>query len=99
LGLNLKERSSGKHQGRLMITKRGSGRARKYLYLAALRLVREDPVVKLWYAAKVRRDGGKKMRALVAIMRKLALALWHVAQGKPFNSSRLFDAARLLKVA
>ena len=33
LGLNLKERSSGRHKGRLKITKRGSGRARRWLYL------------------------------------------------------------------
>jgi transposase len=37
LGLNLKERSSGKHKGQLKITKRGPGEARKYLYFAALR--------------------------------------------------------------
>lgn len=31
MGLNLKERSSGQHKGRLKITKRGPGRARHYL--------------------------------------------------------------------
>jgi len=31
-GLNLKERSSGKHKGRLKITKRGPSLARKYHY-------------------------------------------------------------------
>ncbi len=33
-GLNLKEKSSGKHKGQLKITKRGPGRTRHYLYLA-----------------------------------------------------------------
>jgi transposase len=39
IGLNLKERSSGKHQGQLKITKRGPSLARHYLYFAALRLI------------------------------------------------------------
>ena len=33
-GLNLREKSSGMLKGRLSITKRGSGRARQYLWLA-----------------------------------------------------------------
>ncbi len=37
LGLNLKERSSGQHKGRIKITKRGSGPARRDLYLPTLR--------------------------------------------------------------
>jgi len=95
LGLNLKERSSGKHIGKLKITKRGSGEARRYLYLAALRMIRNDVVVRAWYQKKVIRDGGVKMKAIVAIMRKLAKALWHVAQGDKFDSSKLFDVKRL----
>jgi transposase len=92
MGLNLKEKSSGKFKGRLKITKRGASIARMYLYYGAMRWVKSDPVVRAWYEEKVRRDGGKiKMKALIAIMRKLAKALWHVGQGKPFDSSRLFD--------
>jgi transposase len=45
LGLNLKEQSSGQDQGKLKLTKRGSALARKYLYFAALRLIKSDPVV------------------------------------------------------
>lgn len=52
LGLNLKERSSGKHHGQLRITKRGSGRARFYLYWLVMRLVQNDPVIKTWYERK-----------------------------------------------
>jgi len=48
LGLNLKERSSGKYVGQLKITKRGPGKARKYLYFAALRCSQQDPVLKAW---------------------------------------------------
>ena len=48
-GLNLKERSSGKHQGKLKITKRGPSVARRYLYLAALRLICSCPICRAWY--------------------------------------------------
>jgi transposase len=96
IGLNLKEISSGTKQGGLHITKRGPGVARLFLYLAALRLIQRDQVVSAWYARKVKRQGGvAKSKAVVAIMRKLVLALWHVAGGSVFDSSRLFDTKRL----
>ena len=95
LGLNLKERSSGKHKGQLHITKRGSGSARMYLYMAVLRLVKNNAIIKSWYQKKIIRDGGLKMKALVAIMRKLAGALWHVGKGAKFDASLLFDTSRL----
>jgi len=95
IGLNLREHSSGQHKGGLKITKRGSGLARKYLYLAALRLLNTDPIVQSWYQKKVARDGGKKMKAVVAVMRKLIRALWHVGRGEPFDSTKLFDVSRL----
>lgn len=92
LGLNLKEHSSGKHKGQLKITKRGPGIARQYLYMAVLRLIQKDLIIKAWYAKKVKRDAGKvKTKGLIAIMRKIVLALWHVAQGKTFDSSLLYD--------
>ncbi len=95
LGLNLKERSSGKHKGQLRITKRGSGLARMYLYMAVLRLIHHNSIVNAWYRAKVARDGGKKMKAIVAIMRKISGALWHVGRGGTFDASLLFDTQRL----
>jgi transposase len=94
-GLNLKEKSSGKYQGRLRITKNGSGRARQYLWLAVFRWRKKDPIVQAWYAAKVKRDGGNKARAVVALMRKLVKALFHVARGAPMNTRKLFDVNHL----
>jgi transposase len=100
-GLNLKERSSGKHKGQLKISKRGPGRARRYLYMAVLRLVQTDALFAAWYARKVVRDGGKvKVKAIVALMRKLVRALWHVGRGAPFDTTKLFDRHKLeLEVA
>jgi transposase len=92
MGLNLKERSSGQHQGKLKITKRGPGRARHYLFLSAMRFVQKDPVVRAWYRKKVERDGRMpRHNALVAVMRKLGMAIWHVARGSAFDSRKLFD--------
>jgi transposase len=91
LGLNLKVRSSGKQKGVLKITKRGPSLPRRFLFLAVLRMIQYDKVMAAWYQLKVQRDGGLKIKAIIALMRKLAKALWHVARGKSFDSSKLFD--------
>jgi transposase len=89
LGLNLKEKSSGRLKGQLKITKRGSSIARKYFYLAALRLIQNDPLVKQWYDEK--KDPKAKMKTVIALMRKLAKAVWHVGRGEAFDASKLFS--------
>ncbi len=94
-GLNLKIHQSGKKKGRCAITKRGPGRSRKNLMFMAFRLIQKDEVVRAWFEKKVARDGGSKMKAVVAVMRKLLGALWHVGQGSVFDSSKLFDVSRL----
>ena len=87
LGLNLTEKSSGEYHGQLKISKRGSAVARKYLYLAALRLIQKDPVIGEWYRAKA--DPKVKMKTVIACLRKLAKALWHVARGERFDARKL----------
>lgn len=72
LGLNLKERSSGKHKGQLRITKRGPSLARFYLYFATLSLITHEPVVKQWCGLKTSRPGAVKNKIVIALMRKLA---------------------------
>jgi transposase len=99
LGLNLTERSSGRYKGRLKISKRGSGLARRWMYLAALRLVRQDGVSR-WYARKVARDGGNHRPALVAVMRKMALGIYRCAvDGVNFDPRRLFANTRATEPA
>jgi len=90
IGLNLKERSSGKHKGQLKITKRGPSVARFYLYFAALRLIARDPEVRRWYDRQNARPGALKGKTIVALMRKLAQAVWHVGRGATFEVKRLF---------
>jgi len=90
LGLNLKEHSSGKHQGRLTITKRGPPEVRYYLYFAALRLIAQEPLVARWFRAKSQRPGACKGKLIVELMRRLAKGLWHQGQGEVFAVDKLF---------
>lgn len=94
-GLNLKVRSSGEREGKLSITKRGPSIVRRYLYFAVLRLLQNDPLLGAWYRARGGYRGGHKIVAVVALMRKLIRALWHVARGAPFDSTKLVDARKL----
>lgn len=94
-GLNLREHSSGTRQGSKHISKRGPGRVRKYLFLAAMRLVQTDSIVRAWYKARTAYKGDDKAKALVAVLRKLTRALFHVARGEQFDATKLFDVRRL----
>jgi len=90
-GLNLKERSSGRHQGQRRITKRGPPRVRQLLYLTAMRMVLEQAEARAWYERRRAYGAGLKKKVLVAVMRKIVRALVHVARGAPFEPSRLFE--------
>jgi transposase len=105
MGLNLKERSSGQYQGQLKLSKRGNPMARRWLYLAALRLIRASQRAKSWYGRKRKRFAaawlprpGHRPRpgigAVASVMRKLSLALHHVAaHQKTFDAKKLFNVA------
>ena len=97
IGLNLKEKSSGKYKGVVHITKRGNSRARQYLYLAVIRMLKECDVIRAWFDRKRARDGGKGKggKGIVAIMRKLVAGLWHVARGASFDPRKLYNVSLL----
>ena len=98
MGLNLAERSSGMYQGKLRISKRGFSQVRRWLYFGVLRLVARGPV-RRWYQQKKTRDGEHAKRALIGVMRKLALALYEVGvNGESFDAWRLFPGAGLPRV-
>ena len=93
MGLNLKVRSSGRWEGHLKITKRGNSRCRRWLYFAALRYC-QDPWIQPWYQKKKAKGEGHAKRALVALMRKLALALYYVgAQDRTFDVRQMLPGA------
>jgi transposase len=99
-GLNLIESSSGtnpKAHDKVPrhLSKRGAGVVRKYLYLAAMRLVQKDPTAKAWYQARRSFKAEEKNKALVAVMRKLCRAIFHIAKGEALDVTKLFDTRRL----
>jgi hypothetical protein len=94
MGLNLVEHSSGTYQGELRISKRGQPRVRRWLYLAVLRLLRQEGV-RGWYEAKKAAGERATKKALIGVMRKLALALYRVAvSGVGFEARQLFPGVR-----
>jgi transposase len=98
-GLNLKERSSGQYHGQLKISKRGPSMVRRWLYFAALRTV-QTPAVHGWYEAKKAKDKGRGKGALVAVMRKLSLAMYAVgARGETYEPEGLFPGKPWVKKA
>jgi transposase len=77
----------------LRISKRGHPRSRKWLYYAALRLVKRAGVAE-WYQAKKGRNKQEAKLAVVGVMRKLVLALYQVAVcGATFEVRRLFPGS------
>jgi transposase len=94
MGLNLVEHSSGTYQGQLRISKRGNPRVRQWLYVAVLRLIRREGLAD-WYRARKAHGPVAGRKALVGVMRKLALALYHVAvHGAAFEARKLFAKRR-----
>ena len=69
-GLDLYEISSGKRKGEKRISKRGRSLIRKILYFAAIQTIRKNGIMHEYYEGLIDR-GMLKMRALVAVMRKL----------------------------
>ena len=70
---------------------------RKWLYFAAMRQVKTGPV-RRWHEAKKARDKDRGLGSLIAVARKLALALHVVAvKGVPFEPWRLFPGRSLAR--
>ena len=79
-GLDLQVKQSGKWKGQTKLSKRGSGRLRRILYLAALRSIRlPTSPFGIYYHRLVER-GMKKGMAVVAVMRKLLIVAAHLIQ-------------------
>lgn len=95
MGLNLKERSSGRYQGQLKISKRGAAIVRRWLYFAVLRLVYRHASIAVWYQRQKEQHGNRAKRALIGVMRRLAMALYRIVVDKqPFEARRLFPGRR-----
>lgn len=79
-GLNLAERSSGKYKGKIKLSKRGSSRLRKQLFLAVLHLVKNNPTFRECHQYNVQTKGMKKMQSIMKLMGKLTRILVAMAR-------------------
>ncbi len=78
-GLDLFEVSSGTHRGKRRISKRGRSLMRKLLYFAAINVVKSHGIMHERYQQMLDR-GMPKMKALVAISRKLLMLIFALAR-------------------
>lgn len=71
-GLHLAEASSGKWKGQIVISKRGRSRLRRFLYLATMSLVMNNPEFKALHTSNVKVKKIKKMKLIMKLVGKLA---------------------------
>src|SRR6266849_1602479 len=94
VGLDLQVKQSGKWKGQVKLSKRGSGRVRRVLYLAALRsLLLPASAFGAYYRRLVAR-GLKARAALIAVMRKMLIVASHL-----LRSNESYDPTKVCAVA
>lgn len=71
-GLHLAEASSGKWKGQIVISKRGRSRLRRFLFLATISLVANNPEFKALHTHNVKVKKMKKMKSIMKLVGKLA---------------------------
>jgi transposase len=85
-GLSLVERSSGILVGQKRIAKRGRPALRAAAYMFAVRSIRRGGLFRAEFDGLVARNGGKRLKAVVAVSRS-ALRLWYsvARERRPFT--------------
>ncbi|MEH7419020.1 IS110 family transposase [Neobacillus drentensis] len=71
-GFHLAEASSGKWKGQIVISKRGRSRLRRFLYLATMSLVMNNPEFQALHSQNVKVKKMKKMKSIMKLIGKLA---------------------------
>jgi transposase len=71
-GLHLAEASSGKWKGQIVLSKRGRSRLRRFLYLATMSLVVNNPEFQAIHTHNVKVKKIKKMKSIMKLVGKLA---------------------------
>ncbi|WP_214626561.1 IS110 family transposase [Paenibacillus agaridevorans] len=88
-GLNLAESTSGKRKGRIVLSKRGDSALRKYLYLATVQLVWNNPVFRHLHEHNVQEKKMKKQQSIFKLIGKLARILVGIVQrGEQFTPEK-----------
>lgn len=89
-GLDIEVKESGKWKGQAKLSKRGSGRLRRILYLAAVRCIRLPGSAFGAYYHRLVTRGLKKRDAMMAVMRKMLIVAVHLLKtGEQYDSSRV----------
>ena len=103
-GLNLVENSSGKHQGKTTISKRGRSLLRSILYRMAFTMIGKNEEMKELYKYLTTRKEKqlKKKQAIVAVIGKILQIIYAVVtKNEEYKATRVFTQERIeqLKVA
>jgi transposase len=86
-GLHLAEASSGKWKGQIVLSKRGRSRLRRFLYLATMSLVMNNPDFKELHSNNVNVKKMKKMKSIMKLINKFARILVGMARKNESYSS------------
>lgn len=93
-GLDLTVKESGKWKGQLKLSKRGSGRLRRLLYMAALVSLRLKTSAFGDYYRALKKRGLKGRSALMAVMRKLLITAYALLKsGGSYDPKRVWAGA------
>jgi len=95
-GLHLAEASSGKWKGQIVLSKRGRSRLRRYLFLATMSLVMNNPEFKALHSNNVKVKKIKKMKSIMKLCRKLARVIVGIARnGSAYKPEMVFPLEQL----
>ncbi|MBT2722659.1 IS110 family transposase [Bacillus sp. ISL-46] len=79
-GLHLAEASSGKWKGQIVLSKRGRSRLRRFLYLATMNLVVNNPEFQAIHTQNVKVKKIKKMKSIMKLIGKFTRSLVGIAR-------------------
>ncbi|MBK5442197.1 IS110 family transposase [Peribacillus sp. TH24] len=95
-GLHLAEASSGKWKGQIVLSKRGRSLLRRYLFLATMSLVMNNPEFKALHSNNVKVKKIKKMKSIMKLCGKLARVLVGIARnGSVYKPEMVFPLEQL----
>ncbi|RRJ62917.1 IS110 family transposase [Paenibacillus oralis] len=93
-GLNLAEASSGKWRGKMVLSKRGRPRLRRFLYLMTMCMVMTNPDVRALHHYNVDVKKLKKMKSIMKLCGKVARMLVSLAKSnEAYSSAKVFPQA------
>ncbi len=89
-GLDIEVKQSGKWKGQAKLSKRGSGRLRRILYLAVTRCIRLPGSAFGAYYHRLVAQGKKKRDAMMAVMRKMLIVAYRLLRtGEMYDPTKV----------